>query len=126
MSNNPSTEVAALTANRPKFEFTIPESCRVLPSDPKTVVLQLITVAEEGLANKAATAQGGQFAYEALKHSIYSADGRPITWESAGKDHFLEGCSSKSRNLLLRAFERIHVPQPQESEDFFASQKISL
>lgn len=123
---NPVAEAQALASARPRFEFTIPESERDYPSDPRTVTFQLISIAEENMANQAAESTKNPFAYEALKHAVVAANGSPVTWDAGAKERFIEGCSAKVRTLLLRAFERLHAPSAKGSDDFFASMKASV
>jgi hypothetical protein len=124
--DSPQGAAQALTAGRPKYQFKIPEKARVWTTDPAVVVLREITLAEEQSANTSAGGFGYKFTMECVKHSIVSADGRAITWEAGQKDIFLEGLSPKVRDLLTRAYGRIHQPVEEESEDFFGSMTTVL
>lgn len=87
-----------------------------------------ITVAEESRANKISQSKGGtgEFAYEVLKAAIIEVDGAPLTWDNGAKDIFIDSLSPRVRSLLLKAFERLHVPQESDLDDFFRSQTAIL
>lgn len=121
---NPGAQVAALDSARARYEFTIPDKARRWPTDPKVVELREITLQEEMAAAKAAGAEGIRYVYEGLKHSVVSADGRPITWDAGGKEAFLEGCSPLVRELLTKAFGHLHQPAADSSADFLASMAL--
>jgi hypothetical protein len=112
-----------LAAQHPSYVFIIPATVRAWISDPTTVSLREITLAEEMSASQMASGGFG-FAYECLKHAVVSADGQPITWDEAGKERFLEGCSPRVRNLLVKAFSKLHEPAKKEEEDFFAEMRV--
>lgn len=121
--NNPADAASDLNKLRPRFEFTIPDSERAWPTDPKQIVMREVTVAEEQLASVAASGQGIKYVYEAIKHSIIGADGKTIGWDAGGKELFLEGCSPKVRDLLTKAYHRLHLPKDESVVDFLGSMK---
>lgn len=123
-TGNPVAQAAALDSKRARYEFTIPEKMRRWPTDPRVVELREITLAEEMAAAKAAGAEGIRYVYEGLKHSVVSADGKPITWDAGGKEQFLEGCSPTVRELLTKAFGHLHQPPAAEADDFLASMAL--
>lgn len=127
---NPSSPIAAaqaLAAGRPKYRYTIPESARAFPTDPKQVVFKMVTSIEEEQALATAGGVFGlKFYNELTKHSIVAADGRPVTWENDGKEAFFEACSPKVRDLLMKTYKKLNMASDKEEEDFFGSQEIVL
>ncbi len=119
-------KVQQLNSNRPKFTFKIPESARLLETDPHTVTLQSITIGEENQASASVKSSGGPLGYELVKHSLIAADGKVVSWEAGEKERFLEGCSSKVRTLIMGAFEKIHSPEKKDSDDFFNSMTVAV
>lgn len=109
---------------RPRYRFTFPDKVRTWTSDPKVIVMREITLAEEQQAAIAAGELGYKFAIEATKHSIVSADGKSVTWEDGGKELFLEACSPQVRELILKAYRRIHQPQAEAEADFFGGMTV--
>lgn len=124
--NSPASAAQALASTRPKYQFKIPESVRKWPTDPAVVVLREITLAEEQAANSMAGGFGYKMSVECLKHAIVSADGKAITWDGADKEVFIEGLSPLTRDLMLRAYSRIHNTAEAVQEDFFASMQTVL
>jgi hypothetical protein len=119
-----SDDPVSASVARPRFKYKIPEAARSWPSDPVEIVMRQITLGEEQAAAQVAGEQGYKFAWEATKHAIVSADGRPITWDDGGKERFIEGCSPKVRELLLKVYRRIHQPTPEVDADFFGSEAV--
>lgn len=118
-----STQAQAAIARLPLHTFTIPESARELENDPHEVSMRQLTFGEEQQALAAAESQKTSFAYEGTMRSIVAADGREITWNDNGKETFFAGVSNKVRDLLIRGFTNIALPQAGEVASFFASKK---
>lgn len=109
----------------PLHTFTFPDEVRELPSDPKTIVLRQLTFGEEQQALEAATANKTSFVLEGAMRSVLKADNKDITWESNGKEIFFSGLSNKVRDLVVRAFSKVSLPDPKVIDDFFASEKTT-
>ena len=123
VSQNPANPVAAAAALSvgPRFTFTVPESARLLPTDPATITLKSITVAEEMRALKSAEVAGNIAAYELIKASIIEVDGKPLTWDGGAKDIFVEGLSPKVRQLIIKGHTKLHGTSDKEDDDFLGS-----
>jgi hypothetical protein len=132
----------SLLATIPKHTFTIPDDkfedgkdgvqvlvrkgVREFESDPHEVTLRQLTYSEELQALQAATTRSTNYQYEGAMRSIIRADGKPITWESNQKESFFSGLSQGCRELILRAFSSISLPTVQATQDFLASEKVTL
>jgi hypothetical protein len=126
---NPASPQAAaqtIAAGRPKYRFTFPESVRRWASDPQSIVMKELTLAEEQMANTVANGFGYKMTLECLKHTIIEVNGQPLTWDGAAKETFLEGCSPPVRDLLIQAYVRLHQTKEDAREDFFASMTTAI
>lgn len=118
-------QAAASTLGTARRKYRVPDAVRG-PNDPAEVVLREITLAEEKLANaRSKSPSGDELAYEMLKHSIVEADGQEISWDAGGKERFLEKVSPQMRQLLLQAFNKIHIPRDSAVTDFLASEDLT-
>lgn len=110
----------------PKYTYKFPESVRQLPTDPKTVTLQLVLLGQQQEAEKAAAAKGTSPVWETLKYSLVAVDDRVLGWDGAAKEVFLEGLSPKLRTQIALAFSRLHNPTDKEDADFFGSMTVTI
>lgn len=117
------SQAQAAIARLPLHEFTIPDTARELDTDPITIEMRQLTFGEEQQALATAEKQKTSFAYEGAMRSIVSANGRPVTWDDNGKETFFCGLSNKVRDLVIRGFTHIALPQKEEVDGFFASMK---
>ena len=123
-TGNPLAEVSKVS-NRTRYTFTLPDKLRERETDPKVVVLQEMSLTDEQRATaRAKDGPASAISYELLKASVVEADGRPVTWNNAEKERFVEGLSSKARAALLHAYAKIHVPDDKDVADFLGSMKV--
>lgn len=136
-SPNLGAAAQAVTDRFPRHTFTIPDAdkldkelkylgCRELSSDPHTVTLRQLTFEEEQSALVAAKVKNVDYAYEAAMRSVVEADGKAVTWDSDAKEAFFRGLSNQCRDLVIRAFQKIALPQPAAAALFLASEKIAV
>lgn len=109
VTNAPDPIAASMASTRPRFTYSIPDEARLFASDPREITLEPLTMAQEQMALKAASA-GGHVGFELAKHAVVAVDGRPLTWEGGAKDKFLETVSPPVRQLVLLAYDQIHNP----------------
>lgn len=119
-----SAAAAALAASKPRYKFSIPETARQWPTDPRIVIFREITVSDEMHAAEIAGGVGFKFAYESLKAAIVEVDGKAITAMAGERETFIEGCSPKVRDLLLKAHNKLHSPDPGDGDAFLASMTV--
>jgi hypothetical protein len=104
--------------------YTLPDSVRALPTDPRTLTYALLTVEQEIDAERAA--QGGGTAAttrELVKRSVVAVDGRAIDW--AGTDpEWYDRASPKVREQATRGFIRVNRTSGKEDADFLASEAV--
>ena len=108
----------------PAFTFAIPVEDRQLPTDPQTFTIGLMLLGTQMDAEKAALAKGTDANWEAIERVLLAVDGKPIGWENAARETFLEALSPRARGRLNQAFMRVHNPEPKRTDDFFASQVV--
>lgn len=125
MEKNIAQEAASTVARLPRHTFKFPESVLELDTDPSSVTLRQLTFGEEQQALSAAEANQTSFAYEGALRAVCAADGKEITWQDDGKATFFSGVSDKVRDLIIRAFIRIALPQKEDVDSFFASQSTT-
>ena len=139
---NPSSIESALLGKIPKHSFDIPDDkfesdesgapmlvrkgVREFETDPKKIVIRQLTYSEELQALQAAATRNTTYQYEGAMRSVVSADDKPITWANNEKETFFAGLSQAVRELLLRGFSKIALPTPQATQDFLASEKVTL
>ena len=133
---------SSLLATIPKHTFVIPDDqfeadkdgnqvlvrkgVREFPTDPQTITIRQLTYSEELQALSAANTRNTTYQYEGAMRSVVSADGKPITWANDQKETFFAGMSQQCRELVLRAFSKIALPTVQATQDFLASEKVTL
>lgn len=122
---DPNLAAATLAAGRARISYLVPDADRDIGRDPKKITFVEILMSEEQQALEAARA-GSDLNYELLKHSLFAADDKPISWEADGKDRFLEATSAKFRQFLLVAYRDIHSPSAEAKAAFLLSKTIKV
>lgn len=102
----------------PKFTFKLPESARLFPTDPKSVTIAPLTLAQDIEGNKAFEASRNIM--DKVKMAIVAIDGKPADWVGGGLDAQLEACSPPTRELIGQAFLKIHTPAKEDVDSFLA------
>lgn len=103
------------------YACTVPESARVSPHDPSTIVLRELD--EDLLGQARSTGRGdiGRAADEAVKISLWRVNGRPVNHAEDEATLLWSRWSSKVRTLVHKAWARIHTTTDEEDEAFLAS-----
>lgn len=110
----------------PIHTYTIPEAARELDTDPKEISIRQLTMQEEKQALARAANNQTSFTYEGAMASVVAADGKEITWTDDGKETFFSSMSNQVRDLVIRAFARIALPEVKTANDFFGSEKKKI
>lgn len=108
----------------PKYTFTFPDSARLLDTDPKTITIAPLTLAQELEGNKVAEAGNNVFAKVAM--SICAIDGKAVDWVGGGLDAAIEKCSPKVRDLIMRAYLKVHMPAQEDTAAFLDSMATTV
>jgi hypothetical protein len=119
------TAPLSLVSTRPRFTYDVPEAARLFSTDPKEITFEPLTLGQEKQALQASSTAGA-LGYELAKHALVAADGKPITWENAGKDKFLEELSPPCRQLVLHAYDDIHNPSMTVKEAFLKGRRTAV
>lgn len=110
-------------AERPVFEFTIPES---ISGDVKTVGLIELTAQEEMQAAKRSGGDQMKLAYELVKQCIVEVNGEKVKLSDGTVDTAFNKMPSKARAMVLAAYADIHAPPEDAAQDFLASRKVRV
>jgi len=122
---NPVAQVANLNAGRPKFKFRFAPEDRQFVTDPQEVVLTLITLGEEQRAAARAESQKVSLSYEVLKEALVSVDGKELGWSGQdSKELVVERSSPHVRDLMLKAYHKLHIASEDASKAFLATMEI--
>lgn len=111
-------------AARPVYIYTIPESLGL--ESPKSVSLRELTANEELDAAKRARGDAFKTANELVKSSLIEVDEKPVSIGDGSADIAWNQMPAKVRNLVLDAYQEIHVPPQGASSDFRKSRKVRV
>lgn len=109
---------APLNDGRLKQRFTIPASCRLKDSDPKTIVVHELTSGEVEDSARAITSQAN-LSSELAKRSIREVDGRKVSYDVV--EEMWARWSVKITVLVKQAVNKLHATSDEEDAAFFAS-----
>jgi hypothetical protein len=115
---------AAAESRVPRYTFTIPETSRTRPTDPKTVAIRELLYMEEKAGYKAADNGGNNWQYECAMRALYACDGKKLTWDNDEKQTRFESLSQPVRDLVVSAYLKFCVPSKKDREDFFNSVEV--
>jgi hypothetical protein len=107
-------------ARLPRTTFTLPESVR-LAGDPKTVTIRQLTVSEIKAAMEAK-----HFGEAGAKRGLYAVDGKVVTWTDNEAETIFDGFSNKVRDLVIKGFGKVCLPNQEETDSFFGSAKTEV
>lgn len=111
---------------RPRFEFDVPETARMYPEDPRKVVMVPLRVSDDLEASAIAQARSFNAAVltlEQIRRSVVAIDGKQIDWAVPGGAEWIERTSPPLRDLLIKAYNKIHTAPEDASKAFLASMK---
>lgn len=111
---------------RLKYDFTIPEKCRVREKDPTSVTLCEITSGEEEQAENIAgeKSTAGKRLAEKIKFSLYAVDGKRVSHVDDEGTIYWDQWGSKVRRLLMMAFNEIHGTTDEDDDAFLKSKVV--
>ncbi len=103
------------------YTFTIPESCRVAPTDPTTVVLRELDPDDLAATRKLTGDDHSRAADEAVKMSLVKVDAELVNHAEDGATFHWHRFSAKVRHLLNLGWASIHVTDEDEDAAFLSS-----
>lgn len=107
----------------PRHTFTIPESVRT-KNDPSTITIQELSLEQDMHGQK--LIEKSKNPYDKVKLSIVAADGKPLDWGKGEVDSLFESMSARARDLVSRAFIKVHTVEDSEASDFLDSQTVEI
>jgi len=109
--------------SRPVHVYKVP-----MGVDPsiESVGLVEITSDEELMAEKLAHGDRGRIPIELAKSMISEIDGKRVSQADGSVDSAWERMTPKMRNLITSAYVRLHIPQKEETDSFFASLEVKV
>jgi hypothetical protein len=110
----------------PRTTYTIPDSARARPKDPKTLTYVLLTIDMEIDADKASAAAGGgekNVRRELIKRAVVAVDGRAVSWEGSDPEWF-DDASPKVRELAWYGFVKVNRTTNDEDKAFLDSEDV--
>jgi hypothetical protein len=109
---------------RPVYVYEIPASLGL--ESPKSVSLRELTANEELDAAKRARGDAFKTANELVKSALIEVDEKPVNLGDGSADIAWNQMPAKVRNLVLDAYQEIHVPPQGASQDFRKSRKVRV
>jgi len=119
--------VALPKDDRERYTYKVPETARRRATDPRTVTMVDVRLSDEEEADKVASAAGGgdlKFTNELIRRSVVEIDGKPVDWSAPGGPEWLERTSAPVRNLIKKAFARVHRSDKGDEDAFLASESV--
>lgn len=122
----PKSEPAKLEGGIPQkkhrtYKFTIPETCRVAETDPRTIVLRELDPDDLAATRKLTGSDETRAADEAVKMSLWEVDGQLVNHSEDQATWHWHRFSSKVRHLLNLGWAAIHVTDEDEDAAFLSS-----
>ena len=114
-------------STEPRLTYTIPDSARALPKDPKKLTYVLLSIEMEIDADKAAAVAGGgerNVRRELVKRAVVAVDGKPVSWEGTDPEWY-DGASPKVRELAWYGFVKTNRTTNAEDAAFLGSEAVS-
>lgn len=108
----------------PKYTFRMPLRSRILPTDPESITLKLLTLEEELQGNK--LVESSKNLLEKVALALVAVNGRAVNWASGSVDTLVGSWSPPCRQLLIAAYTSIHLPNDEDTTSFLATVMTEL
>lgn len=103
------------------YRFAIPQASRKSETDdPRVVVLRELDYELSNLARSRGDGEKG------VQLALWKVDDRYVDHGISEGEHYWSRWSAKVRNLIKAAFVKIHLPEDDETESFFASMEVGM
>jgi hypothetical protein len=111
-------------ASAPRYTWQVPKAARLFETDPESITLTPLTFEQDTHGNKLVASSGN--IYDKIKLCVTAIDGKPVDWAGGATDKIVDSMSPPVRELLARAFTKLHLPSDEDEKDFFASVQVDV